>query len=94
LPSTLRVAGLRQPVDLPKRCSLFTATAELVSSRSLGELAFSPKFSLVVADPNENPRHPDSARPQPAYLSLLKMSSGANVFEISDIQEDEAEAVQ
>jgi hypothetical protein len=27
-------------------------------------------------------------------LSLLKMSSGANVFEISDIQEDEAEAVQ
>jgi putative ABC transport system permease protein len=30
----------------------------------------------------------------PDYLSLLKMSSGANVFEISDIQEDEAEAVQ
>jgi len=29
-----------------------------------------------------------------AALSLLKMSSGANVFEISDIQEDEAEAVQ
>jgi hypothetical protein len=27
-------------------------------------------------------------------LSLLKMSSGANVFEISDIQKDEAEAVQ
>jgi hypothetical protein len=26
------------------------------------------------------------------HLSLLKMSSGANVFEISDIQEDEAEA--
>jgi len=27
-------------------------------------------------------------------LSLLKMPSGANVFEISDIQEDEAEAIQ
>jgi len=27
-------------------------------------------------------------------LSLRQMSSGANVFEISDIQENEAEAVQ
>ncbi len=28
-----------------------------------------------------------------APLSLMKMSSGVTVFEISDIQEDEAEAV-
>ena len=41
--------------------------AELGSSRSLGGLAFSAKSSLVVADPNEDARHSDGARPQPAY---------------------------
>jgi hypothetical protein len=35
-------------------------------------------------------RAPDEAC---KYLSLPKMPSGANAFEISDIQEDEAEAV-
>src|ERR1700722_7162747 len=39
----------------------------MVSSGSLGGLALWAKFSLVVADPNEDPRDPDSTRPQPAH---------------------------
>jgi hypothetical protein len=39
----------------------------VVSSRNLGGLASSPESSLVIAGPNEDPRHSDSAWPQPAY---------------------------
>ena len=55
------------------RCSLFAATADLGSLRSLGGLSFSAKSSLVVADPNEAARHSDGARPQ-SGLDLILMA--------------------
>jgi uncharacterized protein YbjT (DUF2867 family) len=55
----LRVTGCRaQPVVLLKGCTVFTQPRRAC--------LFGQIFSGSSPDPNEDPRHPDSARPQPA----------------------------